>query len=394
MSTIDRSQGPGTRSYSETGYFVPNASRPNLLVLTEALVARITLRQDKKDPVATGVVFLRNGTEYVVEAKREVILTAGVVQTPQVLELPGIGKQGVLKSAGIKHLVENGRVGEGFEDHPVTILSYNLVDGEFSLNHMTRESVMQEAMQSYGLDQGGPLADYINGNGFLAVEQVASSEEKKRIEHAMQAALEWARTPWEKTETKLLAERIRDPEAATFQLALLAVTTDPSRFDDQTKLLAPGLSNSRCSIIVASSHPFSRGSIHIQNNDPTAQPAIDPQYLRKRVDVEILSVGLRVADEMFRTHPLATRVHSRAFLHPSLDINDPSQREEYLRGHTDTEYHPCGTAALGQVVDEKLMVFNVERLRVADASVIPLRVSGALVYAIAEKAADLVKDDQ
>ena len=130
--------------------------------------------------------------------------------------------------------------------------------------------------------------------------------------------------------------------------------------------------------------------------DPKVQPRIDPQYLQSRVDVEVLSVGLRVVDEISRTKPLADKIKSRAFPSPELDINDPSQREEYLRGHTGTEYHPCGTAALGQVVDERLKVFGVEHLRVVDASIIPLHVSGnicALVYAIAEKGADLIKED-
>lgn len=80
-----------------------------------------------------------------------------------------------------------------------------------------------------------------------------------------------------------------------------------------------------------------------------------------------------------------------------MDMQDPNQREEYLRAHTGTEYHPCGTAALAQVVDEQLKVFGVQRLRVVDASIIPLHVSGntgALVYAIAEKVADLIKSDQ
>ena len=157
------------------------------------------------------------------------------------------------------------------------------------------------------------------------------------------------------------------------------------------------MGNSRCSIIVAASHLFSKGSIHVQNKDPTIQPKIDPQYLQSRVDVEMLSVGLRVADAMLQSKPLANKIHSRVFPKADMDMQDPRQREEYLRAHTGTEYHPCGTAAPGQMVDEQLKVFGVQRLRVVDASIIPLHVSGniaALVYAIAEKAADLIKSDQ
>lgn len=81
-------------------------------------------------------------------------------------ELSSIGNQHVLASAGLKCLVKNGRVGEHFEDHPVTVLSYELVDEEFSLDHMTQESVMEGAMRNYGLGKGGPLANAFNGNGF------------------------------------------------------------------------------------------------------------------------------------------------------------------------------------------------------------------------------------
>lgn len=115
------------------------------------------------------------------------------------------------------------------------------------------------------------------------------------------------------------------------------------------------------------------------------------------MDLEILSVGLRIADEMFRTKPLANAVRARVFPALDMDMDDPAQREDYLRKHTGTEYHPCGTAALGQVVDERLKVFGVDRLRIVDASIIPLHLSGnncALVYAIAEKAADMIKEDQ
>ena len=111
----------------------------------------------------------------------------------------------------------------------------------------------------------------------------------------------------------------------------------------------------------------------------------------------MLSVGLRVADEMFRTKPLAEKIQSRVFPQADMVMEDFNQKEKYLRGHTGTEYHPWGTAALGQVLDEHLRVFGVKGVRVADASVIPLHVSGniaALVYAFAEVAADVIQSDQ
>ena len=265
LSTIDRSQGPGTRSYSASAYLVPNAKRQNLVVLTEGLVVRVLLAQNGGKPIATGVVFLKNSEEYTVTAKREVILAAGVVQTPQLLELSGIGRKDVLSSAGVQTIVENDRVGEQFEDHPVTILSYDLIDGEFSLDHMTQEAVMDKAMQEYESGQGGPLANGYNANGFVAIAQVATSEEMKRIDDAVSAAKDSARDRWVKDERKLLAERIHDPRAANIQFIFLAASVDPSIFHFQGKGLPPAVGQSRCSIITAFSHPFSRGSIHIQS---------------------------------------------------------------------------------------------------------------------------------
>lgn len=121
LSTVDRNNGSGTRSYAVTGYLTPNSARYNLKVLTEATVTQVVLTKSAGVPAATGVTFLSNGNEFTVSAKREVILAAGPVQTPQILELSGIEKRGILQSAGLQCTIENDRVGEQLVDHPVTV---------------------------------------------------------------------------------------------------------------------------------------------------------------------------------------------------------------------------------------------------------------------------------
>ena len=192
LSTIDRNNGPGTRSYAVTAYLTPNSARHNLKVLTEATVAQVVLTQSTGVPTATGVTFLSNGKEFTVSAKREVILAAGAVQTPQILELSGIGKLGIIQSAGLRCTVENDRVGEQLVDHPATVLSYDMIDGEISLDHLSQEAVLGEAMQKYGLGEGGPLANAINGNAFLAVSEIATPEEMTRINRAVELELDSA----------------------------------------------------------------------------------------------------------------------------------------------------------------------------------------------------------
>ena len=323
-------------------------------------MARIVLDCDRHIPAAPGVVCLKDGQERIVKTKREIIIAAGVVQTSQILELSGIGRRDILENVGLQCLVDSARVGEQFEDHPATVLSYDLVDGELSLDQLTQQAVMGEAMQKYEMGQGGPLAHGLNGTGFVAIAHIATMKEKNRISQAVNEEIESARDRWTMEERRILAKRIMNPQAASIQLAILAASADPSHFDDQTKLLALGIGNNRCYIMVAAAHPFSRGSIHIQSTDATVQPRIDPQYLQSKVDVETLSAGPRIADKMFRTKPLADAVRARVFQVPDMDMNDPAQREDYPRKHTGTEYHPCGTAALGQVVNERLRVFSVD----------------------------------
>lgn len=141
----------GKRSYSARGYLEPNMGRPNLKVLCDALVTKIELDGNS----ATGVSFKHAGSSYNVPASREVLVTAGVIQSPQILELSGIGDPDVLRSAGVDLKVENRAVGENFQDHSVTLAGYQLQEGHLSADCVYDPDAMAGATKQYAETNGG-----------------------------------------------------------------------------------------------------------------------------------------------------------------------------------------------------------------------------------------------
>jgi choline dehydrogenase-like flavoprotein len=130
--------------------------------------------------------------------------------------------------------------------------------------------------------------------------------------------------------------------------------------------------------------------------DPTKQPAIDPAYLKHPADVAVLAGGMKFLDKLSQSGHLKGKLGKRIRPAPELDLQDTASAKETVRDWVMGEYHPCGTCAMGQVVDGKLRVKGVSGLRVADASIFPNHVSGNIcssVYAVAEKAADIIKAD-
>ena len=143
-------------------------------------------------------------------------------------------------------------------------------------------------------------------------------------------------------------------------------------------------------------HPLSRGTVHITSSAPLQPPRIDPGYFRNPVDLKILAAGMSWMDRV-ANHPLLRSQMGKRELPPegaSLDTEE--ERMEYVRNHISTQYHLIGTAAMGEVVDDRLKVQGVKGLRVVDASVFPGHVSGNIMsstYATAEKGSDLIKED-
>lgn len=397
LGAIDRTENPGTRSYAATGYLKPNLGRPNLKVLTQALASKIILQNDSRDGViATGVEFVYGGKSFTAKAAREVVLSAGVIQTPQILELSGIGDPQVLGKAGIKCQVENKSVGANFQDHVLGGTIFECADGVLSLDALHEEDYGQAQQQIYDKEGIGPFGSPGMCMGFVSYASlVTPGELKATIERIRKNS--HAKTPFEKAQEELIIKQLSDPTFANLQTFLIPANMDMAAGGDQTKLLGPPpKGKNRVSLLICLEHPLSRGTVHITTSDPESPPRIDPGYFRNGVDAEILAAGVQWIDRVSRHPLLAKSLGERVQPAPDVSLESEQERVDFLRNHIATQYHLIGTAAMGEVVDDRLRVKGVGKLRVVDASVFPGHVSGNIMsttYAVAEKGADLIKED-
>ena len=393
LVSIDRVSAKGTRSSSASAYLTPNVGRPNLKVLTNALVTKITL----SGSTATGAQFLHEGMSYEVSARREVILSCGVFKSPQILELSGIGNPTILNEAGIECKVPLPGVGENLQDHAISGSTYELAEGVTSLDSLLKpENIMQQQKQ-YMEDQTGALAAASSCMGFLSY---ASLVDANTLDETCEMVLKRENeTLAGERQCEQIVRKLRDPRSASVQFAIFPATLNLERAaEDQSLLLDSASSNGRDGFTIVSmvQYPASRGSVHVTTSNPMDDPAIDPAYLTHPADVEVLAAGVRYLEKVSRSSHLQDKVQCRIRPDPSVDLLDLEQAKKEVKRTCLTEYHPCGTCAMGEVVDERLRVRGVKGIRVVDASIFPNHISGnimATVYAVAEKAADLVKED-
>ncbi|KIW72222.1 hypothetical protein PV04_00432 [Phialophora macrospora] len=392
LGAVNRTDDPGKRSYAATGYLRPNLGRKNLKVLTEAQATKVVLDGDR----ATGVEFVHEGKKYAVQATKEVILSAGVIQSPQLLELSGIGDPEVLKAAGVECVVENKGVGANFQDHVLGGLVFDLKPGIDSMDALHGEEFNKIQQDVYQKTQKGPYANPGMMMGFVSYASVASPEElEATIKEIKQKSL--AKTDFEKAQEKVIVDQLRDPTFANLQTFCIPCRLDVAKGSDQTQFFgAPPKGKQQVSLLMCLEHPLSRGTVHIKSSDPLAAPEIDPGYFRNEVDAKILAAGMKWMEQVSK-HPLLAKSLAERELPPEgKGLESEDARIEYVKNHISTQYHLIGTCALGEVVDNDLRVKGVKGLRVVDASIFPGHISGnimATTYAVAEKGADLIKKD-
>ncbi|KAH7339723.1 hypothetical protein B0J17DRAFT_656531 [Rhizoctonia solani] len=386
--------GKSTRSYSVTGYWEPYAGRENLVLVTGARATKVTLSKEGDLVLATGVEFVHGPegeeTEYIAKVRREVVLAAGVFQSPQLLELSGIGQRRILESVGIPIQVELDGVGENLQDHVYVPTMYEVTPDHETLDVLHEPEVHVREWEKFETKGEGMYAATHSAFSFLPLDTFAEAPEAQRV----RASLDNEATRYSSKGGKKLHGLLRDWMApGAHAQAQAEIIHYPGFFPNPVTRPTPG--HRYQSFLAALMHPASRGTSHIISSDALAKPNIDPRYMSAPSDVELLAAAVRFIVRLSKAGPMDSCVIGETMGAQSTD----EDVKEYVKNKFEPVYHPIGTCSMlpredGGVVDSQLKVYGTANLRIVDASVIPIHLSchiQSTIYAIAEKASDIIK---
>lgn len=339
----------GWRHSTARAYLRPVMKRSNLSVLTNALASRIVFEGRR----ATAVEYRRDAVQTTARARKEIIVTAGAIHSPALLELSGIGQAELLAALGIPVVHDARQVGENLQDHFAAWTRWK-VQGHLTLNERTRGwRAIKEAIK-FALWRKGALT-------FPAGPAMGFARTRPQLDLS---------------DVQFFAAPLSFSNPATRKL-------DPF----------PGMT-----ISVMGLRPASRGSVHRVSADVTRPPAVRFNAFSVEDDARVIAEGIKIARQIM--HSGAFREFSPVETVPGADVSSDAQLLDYVQRAGDTCYHPSGSCRMGSdreaVVDPQLRVNGVQGLRVADASIMPEVVSGntnATAIMIGEKAADLILAD-
>ncbi|KAJ5115535.1 hypothetical protein N7526_011416 [Penicillium atrosanguineum] len=364
--TVDRERN--VREDAARAYYWPYEGRSNLKIISNALANRILWAHTTHgEAVAIGVEY---STVYGVErvyASKEVILSAGSLRSPQLLELSGIGNPDILNKHNISTKVALPAVGENLQDQTNNGLSWESRD---TLTGLATFSSLISVNDLYG-DNVSAVESLVNNNLGLYARSLSKKSNGAVKESNLLDALKIQRDLIFKSLVPY-AEIVFAPSGRLFSCEYWPL------------------------------QPFSRGSVHIESANASQSPNIDPNYFMFEQDIDVQASVAQYIRKIFDTAPLKSIVRDE--LTPGLD-NLPenasnSAWDSWVKANYRPNYHPVGTASMlprekGGVVSPELIVYGTKNVRVVDASILPYQISGHLtstLYAIAEKASDLIKE--
>lgn len=342
----------GRRSSTATAYLRPAMRHPNLAVETESLVTRVLFEGNR----AVGIEYRQGGETKTARAEKEVILAGGVINTPQMLMLSGIGDPAGLKQHDIPVRLALPGVGKNLQDHVSAILMYHR-KGAGPFHRMMRyDRIGRELAKAY-----------LFGKGFAA-----------DVPGGITAFLK------------------SSPNVPLPDIQFLLTAAPLGAWPYMKPFKQPFTDGFACRIVML--HPESRGEVALQSADPAAHPRILQRFLSTDYDWRALRAGVKMAREVAAQSPMQPFIANE--IAPGLQKASDAEIDEHIRKTSITVHHPLGTCRMGPdgdpmaVVDTQLRLRGAEGLRIVDASVMPDMLTGninAAVIMVAEKAADLIK---
>ena len=338
-------QKNGRRWSAASAYLHPAAARENLTIVTKAQATRVLIENGR----AVGVEYARGRRRHTARASQEVVLAAGAINSPQLLLLSGIGPAEELRARGVSVVHDLPGVGKNLQDH----LNVNIVQRAkrgSALDGKNRGLAPIGVALEYLFYGTGPGTSNVAEAGAFAVSALGAATPDIQYHFIPAQVVNHARTPM-------------DGDGVTVHACCL--------------------------------RPQSRGEIRLASTDPLQPPVMDPNYLAADYDLKVLIAGLRQGRDILAAQAFKPWLGEERLPGPAVQSN--AELEDFIRATAETEYHPVGTCKMGSdpmaVVDEKLRVRGIERLRVIDASIMPAIVSGntnAPVIMIAEKGAEMM----
>lgn len=351
----EKQEGAGTyqltirnrrRCSAAVAYLKPAMRRSNLRVVTQAPVDRLIFEGRR----AVGVAFRQDGRAVVARATREIVVSGGAVNSPQILQLSGIGNPDHLRALGLPVVHALSGVGENLQDHM----------GIRTVFRVRNANTLNEISRSLRLKIATGLRYFVKGEGALMMGAGPLG---------------------------LFAKTRPELETPDVQFHFLAGSSAKAGGEMHDY---PG-----CTLVTSPCRPESRGWIRIKSPDPDAAPSIQANYLSTQEDRRVAIEGVRITRRVFGTPAMQRVVRDEMLPGPARETDD--EIFDYIQQTAGSSFHPTSTCAMGtsasSVVDPALKVHGIEGLRVADASVMPLLVSGntnAASIMIGEKASDLV----
>ncbi len=338
----------GERMSAKVAYLDPIKSRNNLTVLTNSLVSKVIIN----NKTAEGIEVFRKNKKEVFYANKEVIICGGAINSPQILELSGIGNPNILKKLGIELSHTLIGVGENLRDHIGPRIVYRIKQPGLSYNERARGFNLIKQVSNY----------FFKKDGFLTLPSAP--------------VLGFLKTK---------------PELASPDIQLHFIPYRVVLENGKRKLgKDPGIT---CTI--NQNRPDSQGSIHIKSNDPQKYPEIKFNFLSKSSDCETLIEGFKLIRKLMNSDEVQQFCGEE--LQPGYKTSSDEEILKFIRDKAETLYHPSGTCKMGNdklaVVDNKLKVYGINNLRVADASIMPTLISGntnGVCMMIGERCADFI----